>query len=663
MAHRRVFAEAIHGNRPLPPIRRSGRCRGHVGPAIPMSGRSRVVALPARRRLAALLIGASALAGLSVVLVVTVPPPARPRPSTPAPSAAPTLIDVDQLVANGLLGQLGTQPFESLRNDVLGQARRALQREPRPGPLPDVVADLRDDGKATLGLATASIVTGDSRYARGAAKYIDAWATKGTLDPACRASECDRAWRIGRDLPAFVFAADMIRGSPLMTDEQSDRFAEWLVALRPGTPRSGTFQGDADVLARVVISAYLDDQVMLDVAVDEWRARLALIGADGRLSPSAAAESPVADTQEALTYRLLAARIAEANGRTVLDATDGSGVPLRKAVERLAADWADPASWPGTSRPPAGPLWELAYNLWPDARFIPLRNEYRSGGGGSLVALRWSTLFESAVDTATAANTPRVAAAATTTPSVPTRSAMPTPRVTPSPASSATPRPGPVAETPSIEFLPGPVRADRARVRLSWRTARRALSDRSALSYRLEVAVGDGEHRLLTQGSRRWAELMIEPGSVRRYRLRASTEAVGAGPWSPALTTRMRRYEDTDRAIRVSAGWASASAPAYSDGRVRYSTRRGATMTIDVHGRAIAIRGPVGPTRGQVDVLVDGGSAVRIDLGADRFIGSVVVFERAWTSDGDHRIVLRVVGTAGRAVVAIDSIDVLDGGG
>jgi hypothetical protein len=663
MAHRRIFAEATHGNRPLPPTRRSGRRRGHVGPAIQMSGRSRVGTLPARRTLAALLIGASALAGLSVVLVVTVAPPARPQPSALAPSVDPTLIDVDRLVANGLLGQLGTQPFESLRNDVLVQARYALQREPRPGPLPDVVGDLRDDGKAALGLATAFVVTGDSRYARGAAKYLDAWATNGTLDPACFETVCDRAWRIGRDLPAYVFAADMIRGSPLMTDEQADRFADWLVALRPGAPRSGGFEGDADVLARVVISAYLDDQAMLDLAVGEWRTRLALIGADGRLSPAAAAESPIADTQEALTYRLLAARIAEAHGRTVLDATDGSGVSIRAATERLAADWADPASWPGASRPPAGPLWELAYNLWPDARFVPLLDEYRSGGGGSLIALRWSTLFESGGATAAAASTPPVAAAATTTPSVPARSATPTPSVVLSPAPSATPRPGPVAETPMIEFLRGPVRADRALVRLSWPTARRAANDRSALSYRLEAVGTDGERRLLAQGSRRWADSVVTPGTERRYRVRASTEAVGAGPWSPVLTARLHRYEDRDPAIRTSAGWSSASAPEYSDGRVRYSIRRGATMTIEVHGRAVSIRGPVGPTRGQVDVVVDGGKAVRIDLGADRFVGSVVVFERAWTSDGDHRIHLRVVGTAGRAVVAIDSIDVLDGGG
>jgi hypothetical protein len=659
MAHRRTFAEAIRENRLLPPTSRSGVFAGQVGPAIAMSGRSYSYALRERRGLAALLIGASALAGLTTVLVMSVAPHARPEQSTAAASADPTLVDVDRLAANGLLGQIGTQPFESLRNDVLAQARHALQREPRPGPLPDAVGDLRDDGKAALGLATAFVLTGDSRYGRGAAKYVDAWATNATLDPACLETECDRAWRIGRDLPAFVFAEDMIRGSPSMTDQQADRFADWLVTLRPGAPRSDHFEGDADVLARVVISAYLDDPAMLDLAVSEWRARLALIEADGRLSPSASAESPVADTQETLTYRLLAARIAEDHGRTVLDATGSTGASVRSATERLAADWADPASWPGTSRPPAGPLWEIVYALWPDARYVPLLTEYRSGGGGSLVAMRWSTLFESRVTEAAAASTPPVAAGATSAPTVPSPSLTPTP-VAASPPPSPTPRPGPTVETPMIGFLRGPVRANRARVRLSWPTARRAADDRSALSYRLESAMGDGEYRLVAQGARRQAELMVAPGSSHRYRLRASTPAVGPGSWSSALAVRMRRYEDSDPTIRTTAGWASASAPAYSDGYVRYSTKRGATMTIEVHGRAVAIRGPIGPTRGQVDVMVDGGPAIRIDLGAARFVGSVVVFTRAWESDGDHRIRLRVVGTAGRAVVAIDSIDVLD---
>jgi len=220
-----------------------------------MSGRSRRGSQPSPRPLAAVLVSLSVLAGLSIALIVSHELPPRPEPSPPPIEASATLIHVDQLAANGLLGQLGTEPFESLRNDVLSQARHALQREPRPGPLPEALGDLRDDGKAALGLAAAFVLGGDSRHGRGVVKYLDAWAAEATLDPICLETECDRTWLIARDLPAFVFAADLIRRSPFMTDEQEGRFADWLVAMRPGAARSDGFQGDAEVLARVVISA------------------------------------------------------------------------------------------------------------------------------------------------------------------------------------------------------------------------------------------------------------------------------------------------------------------------------------------------------------------------------------------------------------------------
>jgi hypothetical protein len=629
-----------------------------------MSGRSRHGFLPSPRPLVAVLVSLTVLAGLSIALVVSYALRPRPEPSPPPTTASATLINVDQLAANGLLGQLGNEPFESLRNDVLSQARHALQREPRPGLLPEALGDLRDDGKAALGLAAAFVLGGDARHGRGVVKYLDAWATEATLDPICLETDCGRTWRIARDLPAFVFAADLIRRSPFMTAEEEGRFADWLIAIRPGTTRSDGFQGDAEVLARVVVSAYLDDAAMLDDAVGEWRARLSLLETDGSLSPAAIGDSPIADTQEALTYRLLAARIAEDHGRVALSATGSSGASIRTAVDRLAEGWMDPGSWPGTGRPLAGPLWEIAHALWPDARYVPLLAKYRAGGGGDLVAFRWSTLFEAGVTTA-AASTPPVAGGATTAPGTPMPTITPTasPEPTPTPTPTATPRPGPLAQTPTIEFLPGPVRADRARIRLSWPAAKRADDDRSALSYRLDSKVDGGEYRKLAEGSRRRADTTLAPGSEHRFRVRAATEAAGAGPWSAELVVRMRRYEEDHSAIRTSGGWSSASAPAYSDGRVLYSTKRGATMTMEFTGRAVAIRGPIGPTRGEVDVTVDGETVGRIDLGADRFVGSVIVFERAWASDGRHRVGLRVVGTAGRAVVAIDAIDVIDGGG
>lgn len=608
----------------------------------------------------ALLLGGTTLALISIVLIVGFTRRAPGLTSVSPPPARATLIDIDRLAANGLLGQIGAAPFESFRDDVLAQARRALQRDPHPGPLPEAVGDLRDDGKAALALAVASVLGADARHARAAAAYLDAWATTGTIDDVCLQSECDRAWRISRDLPAFVFAADLIGGPAAMNDEQTTRFADWLRLMRPSGPRDDGLRGDADVLARIVVGAYLDDDAAFDSAVREWRARLDLLEADGRLTSTANSESPIADTQEALTYTLLAADIAADRGHDLLTATGRSGASVRTAVDYLADHWAKPELWPGSgnaSRPPAGALWEIAYGLWPDDDYLPMLTEYRSSGGGDLVAVRWSTLFGTTVTT-TAMSTDEPSPGMT----APVASPQPTVMPTVTPAPTRTPRPGPLTQVPTIEFRLGATRADRALVRVSWPLGDRSSGDRSALSYRLESAIDDDAYDTLADGPRRRADTSLAPDHHHRFRVRASTEAAGVGPWSDELDVDLRGYEDTHRAIGYTGAWSSASSRTFSDGRVRYSTDRGATIELKFHGRAVAVRGPIGPTRGEADVIVDGQTVGRIDLGAPDFVGSFVVFEQSWAMDGDHTIALRVVGTPGRRVVAVDSITTLDGG-
>ncbi len=471
------------------------------------------------------LAGAGALALVTVALVVAVAPAPRPAASAPPPVARATLIDVNDLTANGLLGRIGTQPYESLMEDVRAQARRALQRDPRPGPLPEAVGDLRDDGKAVLALAVSAVLEGDPRHLRGTATYLDAWATGAALDPGCSPTTCDRLWRVARDLPAFVFAADLIRGSSTLTTEEADQFAAWLRDMRPDPSGSNDMRGDAAVLARVAVSAYLEDGAGLGTAIEEWRDRLDLLLADGRLRLDPDEPAPRSATQEALTYRLLAARIARHNGRDILNEPGATGATVRMAVEHLAIHWGDPSAWPGAteaSRPPAGPLWELAYGLWPERRFLPLRDEYRASNGGDLAALRWSALFQPAATTAMASASPTGTDVATPAASgprptpapTPAPTPVPTPSPTPAPSARPTPRPGPRVAPPDIEFLRGQVRPDRALVRVSWGRGVRAEGDKSALTYRLQAAVDDGRYREVADGSGRRVDLSLPPATV-----------------------------------------------------------------------------------------------------------------------------------------------------
>ncbi|HEY0443322.1 MAG TPA: hypothetical protein VGC90_03780, partial [Candidatus Limnocylindrales bacterium] len=70
--------------------------------------------------------------------------------------------------------------------------------------------------------------------------------------------------------------------------------------------------------------------------------------------------------------------------------------------------------------------------------------------------------------------------------------------------------------------------------------------------------------------------------------------------------------------------------------------------------------GPVGPTRGRAEVLVDGVVVARIDLFSRGFIARKSLFSKSWSTAGAHTLVIRVVGTAGRPMVAIDELQVHD---
>jgi hypothetical protein len=64
--------------------------------------------------------------------------------------------------------------------------------------------------------------------------------------------------------------------------------------------------------------------------------------------------------------------------------------------------------------------------------------------------------------------------------------------------------------------------------------------------------------------------------------------------------------------------------------------------------------GPVGPTRGQARVYVDGKLAATVDLFAKAFSPRKTVWSRSWPANGRHTIAIAVVGTRGRPFVAID---------
>jgi transglycosylase-like protein len=116
----------------------------------------------------------------------------------------------------------------------------------------------------------------------------------------------------------------------------------------------------------------------------------------------------------------------------------------------------------------------------------------------------------------------------------------------------------------------------------------------------------------------------------------------------------IRHISDSGPGVQYSGVWRLARYPAYTGDAVRYAVTAGARATFSFDGRAIAWSGPVGPTRGQARVYVDGKLTATVDLFARTFSPRRTIWSKAWPANGQHTISIEVVGTKGRPFVAID---------
>jgi hypothetical protein len=119
-------------------------------------------------------------------------------------------------------------------------------------------------------------------------------------------------------------------------------------------------------------------------------------------------------------------------------------------------------------------------------------------------------------------------------------------------------------------------------------------------------------------------------------------------------TIRARHIGERNAAIDYTGRWRTARHGAYAGDAVRYATASGASATVTFTGRRIIWIGPVGPTRGKARVYVDGRYRKTVDLRSGVFDARDTLFKASWRTAGTHTLTIRVIGTRGRPMVAID---------
>ena len=116
-----------------------------------------------------------------------------------------------------------------------------------------------------------------------------------------------------------------------------------------------------------------------------------------------------------------------------------------------------------------------------------------------------------------------------------------------------------------------------------------------------------------------------------------------------------RAYGESSASLSWSGSWSLASSTSYIGGKVRSSNSANASASFAFDGDHVAWVAPVGPTRGEARIYLDGVYKGVVNLYAPSFGARRVVYASQVTA-GRHHLTIKVVGTAGHPTVAIDAL-------
>ncbi len=573
------------------------------------------------------------------------------------------LVSSDELHERARLAAAGEEPYASAVTDLIDWANGAIDDVPEPvQPLVILGTDgpFVDDASRAYGLALAYGVTGDERYAEAAARTIRAWmdTTVSTADTCPDSGGCHTSLIIGRAGAGFAMAADLLDGSKAWSEDDVVALQDWMhKVLLPAVSHRPNNWGDAGTFLRVVAADYAGDTKEFDAAIARWRSLIDLIEPDGRIPEEVRrGTAGISYTHEALQYKVAVARIAERRGIDLWDYVGAKGGSLRGAIDRLAFYWFRPESWPddpAAFTPSTGPLWELAYAHWQDARWVPIMLDDRPFGDRGHSAIRWTTLTNGIPIPTTIAGGP--SASPTVGPS-----ASPTPAPSPSPSAATSPS----ASTSAIGAVVPPVTGlsvrlrsplgDRIPVTVRWDALPETVSD-----VEIQRSTGGGDWTSLdVASSGRSTRDALRPGAAVDYRVRAVVDGT-AGAWSALDDVTVERVELSASGPDESGDWIPVRLGAYSSGTAVSTDERGATIRSDGTMREIAVVGPTGPTRGRMIIDVDGKRADVVELYSADYRPRVDLFGTRWAEPGAHKLRIEARPRDGRRTVAIDDLVIL----
>lgn len=148
----------------------------------------------------------------------------------------------------------------------------------------------------------------------------------------------------------------------------------------------------------------------------------------------------------------------------------------------------------------------------------------------------------------------------------------------------------------------------------------------------------------------------LASGHTYRLRVRAVDRAGLTGAWAYGATFTVSVYQESSSRITYSGTWYRPASSSYWGGYERYATAAGARAWFTFTGRAYALVGCVGPSRGSVKVYVNGVLTRTVSTYATTTSCRRVLFSLSWSTAVSRKISIVVSGTSGHPRVDIDAI-------
>ncbi|NLK95561.1 MAG: hypothetical protein GX275_10300, partial [Clostridiales bacterium] len=132
------------------------------------------------------------------------------------------------------------------------------------------------------------------------------------------------------------------------------------------------------------------------------------------------------------------------------------------------------------------------------------------------------------------------------------------------------------------------------------------------------------------------------------------------------VNDKITRVEENNSKINYIGDWKSYSSTNYSaNNKVMHSREAGSKVTFNFTGTGIKIIGSKGINKGYMNVSIDGGAPVEVDLYSKEELNLQTLFEKQGLTTGTHKITIEVTGfqnlLASDCKVVIDAFDIING--